>query len=88
MQQHEKVTKLVGWFAKAALRHAEAMEAMAEDLAAAEVADLDRYYRALQREDGVAELLRLLEDPDPVVAGMVAVYAIREAPERCLRRLP
>ncbi|MBJ6750682.1 hypothetical protein [Geomonas anaerohicana] len=84
MQQHEKVTKLVGWFAKAAVRHAEALEAMAEDLAAAEVADLTRYYRALQREGGVAELLRLLDDPNPVIAGMVAVYAMREAPERCV----
>ncbi|WP_224983066.1 hypothetical protein [Geomonas agri] len=87
MQQHEKVTKLVGWFAKAALRHAEALEAMAEDLAAAEVADLNRYYHALQREGGVPDLLRLLEDPDPVIAGMVAVYAMREAPERCVARL-
>ncbi|GFO64706.1 hypothetical protein M1B72_15490 [Geomonas paludis] len=87
MLQQEKVTKLVGWFAKAAVRHAEALEVMAEDLAAAEVADLTRYYRALQREGGVAELLCLLEDPNPVVAGMVAVYAMREAPERCVATL-
>ncbi|MBU5613060.1 hypothetical protein [Geomonas azotofigens] len=87
MQQHEKVTKLVGWFAKAAVRHGEALQAMAEDLAAAEVADLNRYYRALQREGGVAELLRLLDDPNPVIAGMVAVYAMREAPERCVAML-
>ncbi|QXE92858.1 hypothetical protein KP001_10220 [Geomonas subterranea] len=87
MQHHEKVKKLVGWFAKAASRHAEAMEAMAEEVAAAEVADLDRFYRALQREGGMAELLLLLEDPDPVVAGMVAVYAMPEAPEPCVARL-
>ncbi|QWV94589.1 hypothetical protein KP004_05225 [Geomonas oryzisoli] len=87
MQQHEKVTKLVAWFANAAQRHAQALEAMAEESAAAEVADLTRYYRALQRENGIVELLRLLDDSDPVVAGMVAVFAMREAPERCVATL-
>lgn len=84
MLQHEKVKKLVEWFVRGALRHAAAMEAMSDEAAAAEVADLSRYYAALKREGGVDELLLLLGHPDPAVAGMVAVYAMREAPGRCV----
>ena len=83
MQQQEKVTKLIGWFVKAALRHAEAMEALADGLAASEVQDLNRYYHALQREGGVERFLELLDHENPNVAGMAAVYAMREAPKRC-----
>jgi len=81
--QHEKVTKLIEWFIKSALRHAEAMNALAEDAAAEEVQCLNRFYLALQREGGMESFLLLLEHADPNVAGMAAVYAMREAPERC-----
>lgn len=87
LQQDEKVAKLVQWFARAALRHAEAMESMDQELAAAEVADLNRYFSALEREGGVEKLLDLLQDADPAVAGMVAVYGIKLAPKRCLAAL-
>lgn len=83
MQQQERITKLIEWFVKAALRHAEAIEALDEDQAAAEVVDLDRFYRTLLREDGLERFLLLLDHDDPRVAGMVAVYAVRRAPERC-----
>lgn len=83
MQQQEKVAKLMGWFVKASLRHAEAMEALDDGLAAAEVQDLNRYYSALQREGGVERFLELLDHDDPNVAGMAAVYAMRAAPTRC-----
>ena len=83
MQQQEKVTKLIDWFAKAAVRHAEAVEEMQEELAAVQVECLDRFFAALHREGGFERFLTLLDDEDPAVAGMAAVYALREAPERC-----
>ena len=83
VQQQEKVTKLIGWFVKAALRHAEAMEALEDELALAEVQDLNRYYHALRREGGMERFLELLDHQDPAVAGMAAVYAMRQAPPRC-----
>lgn len=83
MLQEEKMTKLIGWFVKAALRHAEAIEALEDGLAAAQMQDLNRYYSALQREGGVERFLELLDHEDPNVAGMAAVYAMRAAPERC-----
>lgn len=87
LQQHEKVAKLIEWFVKAAQRHAVAMETLAEDVAAAEVQNLNRFYLALRREQGMETFLLLLEHPDPDVAGMAAVYAMREAPERCRAKL-
>lgn len=87
MQQDEKVKKLMSWFVKAALRHAEAMESMQDEYAAAEVHSLNRFYAAVVREGGVEQFLALLEHEDPNVSGMAAVYAIREAPERCCATL-
>lgn len=81
--QQEKVTKLVEWFVRAALRHADAMEELSQEAAAEEVRSLNRFYLALQREGGIETFLRLLDHPDPKVAGMAAVYARGEAPERC-----
>ena len=83
MQQQEKVAKLIDWFVKSALRHAEAVEAMQEEAAAVQVECLDRFFAALHREDGMPQFFALLDHQDPVVAGMAAVYAMREAPERC-----
>lgn len=84
MRQQEKVEKLVAWFAKAAVKHAEAMESMQEAAAAQQVDSLNRYYSSILKEGGGERFLSLLEDHDPAVSGMAAVYAIREAPERCL----
>ena len=83
LQQQEKVAKLIQWFAKAAARHAEAIEALQEEAAAVQVECLDRFYAAVQREGGLDSFLALLDDEDPTVSGMAAVYAMREAPQRC-----
>ena len=83
MQQQDKVAKLMEWFARAALRHAEAIESMQEDAASVQVECLDRFYAALKREDGVERFLTLLDDPEPAISGMAAVYAMREAPRLC-----
>jgi hypothetical protein len=83
LEQQEKLGKLIDWFAKAAARHAEAIEAMQEEAASVQVECLDRYYAALKREGGLERFLYLLDHEDPAVSGMAAVYAMREAPERC-----
>jgi hypothetical protein len=83
LQQQDKVEKLVNWFAKAALRHAEAIEAMQQEAASVQVECLNRFYAGIQRECGLQQFLSLLDNEDPAVSGMAAVYAMREAPERC-----
>lgn len=83
VQQKEKVAKLTEWFAKAAVRHALAIEAMEEDAAATQVRELNRFYEAIRREGGLDIFLLLLDSAEPAVAGMAAVYAMREAPGRC-----
>ena len=83
MQQEEKIAKLIDWFIKAAARHADAIETLQDEVAAVQVESLNRFYAALKREDGLERFLVLLDHEDPTVAGMAAVYAMREAPERC-----
>ncbi len=83
MQQQERLDKLLSWFAKAAIRHAEAIEALQEEEACRQVECLDRYYAALEREEGLSRFLTLLDHRQPAVSGMAAVYAMRVAPERC-----
>ena len=87
MQRQEKVAKLINWFVKAALRHAAAIEAMQEEEASEQVECLNRFYRALQREAGMEQFLMLLEHEEAAVSGMAAVYAMREAPQRCTATL-
>lgn len=83
MQQQEQVAKLIQWFARAAVRHAEAIRELNEEAAAVQVECLDRFYATLKCEGGLQQFLELLDDEDPVIAGMAAVYAMREAPDRC-----
>ena len=83
MQQGQKLEKLLAWFVKAALRHAEAIEALREEEAALQVECLDRFFAAVQREGGLDAFLALLDAPEAAGSGMAAVYAMREAPERC-----
>jgi hypothetical protein len=86
LQQQDRVTKLIEWFVKAALRHAEAIEAMREEIAALQVASLTKYYKALRVEEDAVWMppfFLLLDHENPVVAGMAAVYALPQAPERC-----
>ena len=87
MNQPDKITKPVRWFAKAALRHAEALKAFDAEAASELVRELDRFYGVVKRERGLESFLTLLDDQDPVIAGMAAVYAIREATERCTATL-
>lgn len=83
MQQLDKVGKLIEWFAHAALRHAEAIEALHDESASVQVENLNRFFAALVREGGLERFLGLLDHEDPAVAGMAAVFAMRLAPERC-----
>lgn len=83
MPREEKVAKVIEWFCKAATRHAEAMENLQEEVCAAQVADLDRFYAAVLREGALDHFLTLLDNEDVRVAGMAAVYAMREEPVRC-----
>lgn len=83
LQQQERVAKLIEWFVRAAVRHAEAVEAMHEEAAAVQVESLNRFFAALQREEGGTDgFYTLFDHENPVVSGMAAVYALREAPER------
>ncbi|GFO70579.1 hypothetical protein GMLC_41580 [Geomonas limicola] len=82
--QQDRVAKLIEWFVRAALRHAEAIEAMQEEVAALQVASLTKYFKALKAEEGaMPRFLLLLEEGNPVIAGMAAVYGLAQAPERC-----
>lgn len=83
MLREEKAAKLIEWFRKAAIRHAEAMENMQEEICAAQVEDLGRFYAAVLREGALDLFLTLLNNEDVRVAGMAAVYAMREEPVRC-----
>jgi hypothetical protein len=79
----EKVAKLIDWFRKSSVRHAEAMENLQEEVAAAQVGELNRFYAAVLREGALDLFLTLLDDEDARVAGMAAVYAMRDEPGRC-----
>lgn len=87
MQQELRVEKLIRWFIRASLAHAEAIEEMNEWHAASQVEELNRFFAALKRDDGVPRLLELLDHPEAAVSGMAAVYAMREEPDRCCRQL-
>jgi len=83
MQQRERVEKLLAWFAKAAICHAEAIEVLDEEESARITERLDSYFAAVSRAGGLQQLLTLLDHENPAVSGMAAVYAMREAPQRC-----
>lgn len=83
MQHEERVAKLIEWFERAALAHADAMDVMHEEAATLQAQRLDRVFEALKREKGIEEFLVLLESREPAVAGMAAVYGMRYAPRRC-----
>lgn len=87
MQPEQRTEKLVEWFAKAAIAHAQAIEDMDDFGAATHVTDLNRYFAALKKEGAVDRLLVLLDDPDPAVSGMTAVYCMRVASQRCTAHL-
>lgn len=87
MGPEERVDKLIEWFVKAAIKHAQAIEELQELNAANQVACLNRYVAALEKEGAQDRLLALLNHPDPAVSAMTAVYCMRQAPGPCSARL-
>ncbi len=91
MTEHvdEHLERLLKRFAVAARAHHEALEALDEERTEAQARMVAGLHEALVREGNRGEelLLELTDSPDPVVAGMAAVYSIRLDTERCLATL-
>jgi len=75
----DKLTRLLHRFAIATLAHNEALEAMDEEEANAHARVISGLYLSIvgEGEAGREALLAMVDDPNPVVAGMAAVYSIR-----------
>jgi hypothetical protein len=82
----EILTRLLHRFAIAAMAHHEALEAMDEGQANAHARLISGLHRSVigAGEAGREALLAMVEDPNPVVAGMAAVYSIHYESGRCL----
>jgi len=82
----DKLTRLLHRFAIAAMAHNEALETMDEEEANAHALVIAGLYRSIIGEGNAGRegLLALVDDPNPVVAGMAAVYSIRYNSGRCL----
>jgi hypothetical protein len=82
----DRLTRLLHRFAAAAQAHHEALEAMDEERANAHAAVIAGLRRSIvgAGDAGREALLAMVDDPNPVVAGMAAVYSIRHASGRCL----
>lgn len=82
----DKLTRLLHRFAIAAMAHHEALEVMDEEGANAHARVISGLYRSIigAGESGREGLLAMVDDPNPVVAGMAAVYSIRYDSDRCL----
>ena len=85
----DKLTRLLHRFAVAAVAHHEALEEMDEERANAHARVISGLYRSVAGEGDVGReaLLALIDDPNPVVAGMAAVYSIRYNSVRCVALL-
>lgn len=85
MERQERIGKMLSWFVKGALGHAEAVEALDEQKAAAEAARVGRALRGLfdEGEAGLGAILELLAAPEPEVAAMAAVCCFEREPKRC-----
>src|SRR3954468_11710397 len=83
---NEKLTLLLHRFAIAALAHHEALETMDEAQANAHARIISGLHRSIvgEGETGTEALLAMVDDPNPIVAGMAAVYSIRHNSGRCL----
>lgn len=83
---NDKLTRLLRRFAVAAVAHHEALEAMDEERANAHAHVISGLHRSIigEGETGREALLEMVDDPNPVVAGMAAVYSIRYNSLRCL----
>jgi HEAT repeat protein len=81
--------RLLRRFAVAARAHHEALESLDEERTEAQARMVAALHGAVVREgqEGMERLLDLVDSPDPVVAGMAAVYSIRMDTVRCLAAL-
>jgi hypothetical protein len=88
-QLDDRLERLLKRFAVAARAHHEALEALDEERTEAQARMIAGLHGALVREGKQGEelLLNLVDSPDPVVAGMAAVYSIRLNTGRCLAAL-
>lgn len=87
--QNDKLIRLLHRFAAAAAAHCQALEEMDQERAnlhARMVAGLHRAIIAFG-ESGRLALLELVDDDDPVVAGMAAVFSLRYDCDRSLSAL-
>jgi len=87
--QDEKLTRLLQRFTATALAHNQALEDMNEERANTQARMVAGLYRSIidSGESGRLALLEMVDDNDPVVAGMAAVYSIRYDSKRCLAAL-
>lgn len=87
--QNDKLTRLLQRFVSAVTMHFRALEEMDEERANSGAHMIDGLYRSIIGigESGRQALLALVDDSNPVVAGMSAVYSIRSDSERSLAAL-
>lgn len=84
-----RLKRLLHRFALAAQAHNAALEAFDAERAEIQARMLTGLHEALVNsgEQGLKKLLELVDNSDPVVAGMAAVYSIRLDNDRCLAAL-
>jgi hypothetical protein len=87
--QNDRLTRLLLRFSTTARVHFQALEEMDEERANSCAGMIAGLHRSIvdSGEDGRQALLELVDDKDPVVAGMAAVYSIRYDSRRCLSTL-
>jgi hypothetical protein len=83
----DRLERLLKRFAVAARAHHAALEALDAERTEAQARMIAGLHEALVREGKQELLLDLVDSPDPVVAGMAAVYSIRLDTGRCLAAL-
>jgi len=87
--QNDKLTRLLQRFATTATAHFQALEELDEERANTCARMIAGLHRSIieSGESGRQALLELVDDKDPVVAGMAAVYSLRYDSKRCLATL-
>jgi hypothetical protein len=85
----DRLERLLRRFAVSARAHHEALESLDAKRTEAHARMIAGLHGALLREgeNGKKLLLNLVDSPDPIVAGMAAVYSIRLDTKRCLAAL-
>lgn len=87
--QNDKLIRLSHRFAAAATAHCQALEELDQDRADLHARMISGLYLSIiaSGESGRQALLELVDDNDPVVAGMAAVYSLRYDSDRSLSAL-